>query len=105
MASDDSRRAPLTDSVSLKESPFTATALRIDDACALHQFSVHKLDAGPVRLMTIAHVFNYRMAVLPGRSEIGCSCRQIPEGGGALSFGLRHSMGPTGVSTMCPLWC
>ena len=41
-----------------------ATALRIDDACALHPFSVHKLDAGPVRLMTIAHAFNYRMAVL-----------------------------------------
>ena len=38
--------------------------LRIDDACALHPFSVHKLDAGPVRLMTIAHAFNYRMAVL-----------------------------------------
>ena len=25
---------------------------------------MHKLDAGPVRLMTIAHAFNYRMAVL-----------------------------------------
>ena len=30
----------------------------------LHLFSLHKLDAGPVRLMTIAHAFNYRMAVL-----------------------------------------
>ena len=28
------------------------------------RFSVHKLDAGPVRLMTIAHAFNCRMAVL-----------------------------------------
>ena len=32
--------------------------------CALHPFSVHKLDAGPVRLMTIVQAFNYRMAVL-----------------------------------------
>ena len=30
----------------------------------IHPFSVHKLDAGPVCLMTIVHVFNYRMAVL-----------------------------------------
>ena len=30
----------------------------------LHPFSVHKSDAGPVRLMTIVHAFNYRMAVL-----------------------------------------
>ena len=30
----------------------------------LHPFTLHKLDAGPIRLMTIAHAFNYRMAVL-----------------------------------------
>ena len=60
MPSDDCRRAPLTDSVS----PFAAAALQIDDTSALHPFSVHKSDAGPVRLMTIAHAFNYRMAVL-----------------------------------------
>ena len=64
MPSDDCRRAPVTDSVSPEESPFAAAALRIDDTSALHPFSVHKSDAGPVRLMTIAHVFNYRMAVL-----------------------------------------
>ena len=60
--SDDSRMAPMTDSVSLTDTPFAATALRIDDACALHPFPFS--DAGPVRLMTIAHAFNYRMAVL-----------------------------------------
>ena len=38
--------------------------LRIDGSCVLHPFSLHKLDAGPVRLMTIAYAFNYRMAVL-----------------------------------------
>ena len=64
MPSDDFRRVPLTDSVSPEESPFAATALRIVDTSALHQFSVHKSDAGPVRLMTIAHAFNYRMVVL-----------------------------------------
>ena len=62
--SDNSRRAPMTESVSPRENPFAATSLRIDDVCALHPFSVHKSDAGPVRLMTIAHAFNYRMAVL-----------------------------------------
>ena len=56
--------APMTDSVLPTNTPFAATALRIDDACALHPFSVHRLDAGPVCLMTIAHVFNYRMDVL-----------------------------------------
>ena len=62
--SDDSQMAPMTDLVSPMDTPFAATALRIDDACALHPFSVHKLDAGPVRLMTIAHTFYYRITVL-----------------------------------------
>ena len=62
--SDDSQMAPMTDSVSPTDTPFAATALRIDDACALHPFSLHKLDAGPVHLMTITHAFNYHMAVL-----------------------------------------
>ena len=36
----------------------------MDVSCTLHPFFVHKMDAGPMRLMTIAHAFNYRMAVL-----------------------------------------
>ena len=48
--SDDSRMARMTDLVFPTDTPFAVTALRIDDACALHPFSVHKLDAGPVRL-------------------------------------------------------
>ena len=44
--------------------PFSASILRIDGSCVLHPFALHKLDAGPIRLMTIAHAFNYRMAVL-----------------------------------------
>ena len=63
MPSEGGWRASLTDSVVLEASPFAAVALRIDDTSALHPFSPHKSDAGPVRLMTIAHAFNYRMAV------------------------------------------
>ena len=44
--------------------PFSASILRSDGSCVLHPFTLHKLDAGPIRLMTIAHAFNYRMAVL-----------------------------------------
>ena len=36
----------------------------LDLSCVLHPFFVHKIDSGPVRLMTIAHAFNYCMAVL-----------------------------------------
>ena len=64
MPSDDCRRTPLTDSVSPAVSPFAVAALQIDDTSAMPPFSVHKSDAGPVRLLTIAHAFNYRMAVL-----------------------------------------
>ena len=62
--SDDTQMAPMTDSVLPTDNTFATTALRIDGACILHPLSVHKLDAGPVRLMTIAHAFNYRMAAL-----------------------------------------
>ena len=62
--SDGSRNGVSSDSVSSAGIPFAATTLRIDGACVLHPFSLHKLDAGPVRLMTIAHAFNYRVAVL-----------------------------------------
>ena len=51
-------------SVSSAGIPFSASILRIDGSCVLHPFTLHKLDAGPIRLMTIAHAFNYRMAVL-----------------------------------------
>ena len=82
MPSDDCRRAPLTDSVSPEESPLAAATLRIDDTSALHPFSVHKSDAGPFRLMTIAHAFNYRMAVLrDGVKSAVCVGRSHDENG------------------------
>ena len=43
---------------------FSASILRIDGSCVLHPFTPHKLDVGDIRLLTIAHAFNYRMAVL-----------------------------------------
>ena len=51
-------------SVSSAGIPFSASILQINGLCVLHPFKLHKLDAGPIRLMTIAHAFNYRMAVL-----------------------------------------
>ena len=44
--------------------PVEPPALRVDSPCVLHPFYVHKLDSCPVRLMTIAHAFNYCVAVL-----------------------------------------
>ena len=39
-------------------------SVELDSSCVIHPFYVHKMDSGPVRLMTIAHAFNYRVAVL-----------------------------------------
>ena len=61
---DGLRMGVLSSSVSSAGIPFSATVLRIDGSCVLHPFSLHKLDAGPIRLMTIAHTFNYRVGVL-----------------------------------------
>ena len=44
--------------------PVESRAVRIDVSCVIHPFYIHKMDSGPVRLMTIAHAFNYRVAVL-----------------------------------------
>ena len=44
--------------------PVESRAVRIDSSCVILPFYIHKMDSGPVRLMTIAHAFNYRVAVL-----------------------------------------
>ena len=46
------------------QSMVESTSGELDSSCVVHPFHVHKMDSGPVRLMTIAHVFNYRVAVL-----------------------------------------
>ena len=38
--------------------------LLVDATISLHPFFMHWLDVGPIRLTTIAHAFNYRVAVL-----------------------------------------
>ena len=64
MPSEGGRSSPLTGSVGPPAIPFATTAIRMDDTSILHPFFPQKSDAGPLRLMTIAHAFNYRMAVL-----------------------------------------
>ena len=46
------------------QSRLDGKTVELDLSCVIHPFYVHKMDSGPVRLMTIAHAFNYRMAVL-----------------------------------------
>ena len=36
----------------------------VDATSSLHPFFMHRLDVGPICLTTIAHAFNYRVAVL-----------------------------------------
>ena len=43
---------------------FPQKVLLVDVTSNLHPFLTHRLDAGPIRLTTIAHAFNYRVAVL-----------------------------------------
>ena len=38
--------------------PVESRAVWIDSSCVIHPFYIHKMDSGPVRLMTIAHAFN-----------------------------------------------
>ena len=77
-----SRMDVSADSVSPAGTLFAATALQIDGTCVLHPLCLHKLDASPVRLMTIAHAFNYRMAVLRDgvKSAVRVGCSRKAEG-------------------------
>ena len=43
---------------------FPHKVLLVDTTSNLHPFFIHMLDAGPLRLATIAHAFNYQVAVL-----------------------------------------
>ena len=46
------------------QSRLESTSVELDSSCVIHPFYMHKMDSGPVRLMTIAHAFNYRVAIL-----------------------------------------
>ena len=41
------------------QSRVESTSGELDSSCAIHPLHVHKMDSGPVRLMTIALAFNY----------------------------------------------
>ena len=62
--------------------PFSQTVLRVDVSCDLHPFFVHKLDAGSIWLATLAHAFNYRVAVLrdgvKSALRVGAECGCFP---------------------------
>ena len=73
---DGSRMGVSSSSVYSVGIPFSASILRIDGSCVLHPFSLHKLDAGPIQLMTIAHAFNYRMAVLRDGVKLAARVRR-----------------------------
>ena len=83
---DGSRMGISSSSVYSAGIPFSATMLWIDGSCVLHPFSSHKLDAGPIWLLTIVYVFNYYMAVL--RDGVKSAIR--------ISDGYGHFMGPKG---------
>ena len=58
---------------------FPQKVLLVDATSILHPFSTHRLDAGPIRLTTIAHAFNYCMVVLrdgvKSAALVGHSCK------------------------------
>ena len=66
------------------------TSGELDSSCVIHPFHVHKMDSGPVRLMTIAHAFNYRVAVL--RDGV----RSDKKGGKMFFSKRKYIMGTTG---------
>ena len=86
---DGSRMDVSSSSVASAGIPFSASILRIEGSCVLHPFTLHKLDAGPIRLMTIAHAFNYRMAVLRNgvRSAVGIGRSRKAEGRFLMTLG------------------
>ena len=76
---DGSGMGVLSSSVSSAVIFFSSTMLRIDGSCVLHPFSLHKLDAGPIRPMTITHAFNYHIAVLRDGVKSALWCGTFPK--------------------------
>ena len=56
---DSSRMGVSSNSVYSAGLSLSASILRIGESCVLHSFTPHKLDAGPIQLLIIAHAFNY----------------------------------------------
>ena len=90
---DSSRMGVSSGSVFSVGLPFSASMLRIDGSCVLHPFTTHKLDAGPIRLLTISHAFNYRMAVLRDGVKSAVRIGRWPEAEGCFLMDMDISWG------------
>ena len=75
--------------------PAESRPAQIDSSCVIHPFYIHKMDSGPVRLMTIAHAFNYWVAILRDgvRSAVRVGCSRKAE---TCFFGSKYFMGTAG---------
>ena len=60
--------------------------MTLDSSSVIHPFHVHKLDSGPVRLMTVAHAFNYRVAVLRDGVKSALRVGTFTKGGEVFSY-------------------
>ena len=47
-------------------SPLSSTVIWVDVSCVLHPFSVHKLDGGPIRLVTICSKYGFGTVMSEG---------------------------------------
>ena len=72
--------------------------LLADVTSSLHPFFVHRLDVGPIRFTSIAHAFNYCVAVL----RDGWS---LPKGGWTHSTGCSSSLGTPGCGHVSDCVC
>ena len=68
----------------------------IDSSGVLHPFHVHKMDSGPVRLITIAHAFNYRVAVLRDGVRSAVRVGRSRKAENMFPDGCEYFMGTTG---------
>ena len=75
-----------------------STSVELDSSCVIHPFHVHKMDSGPVRLMTIAHAFNYRVAVLRDGVRSAVRMGRSRKSGKMFLHGREYFMGTTGGS-------
>ena len=78
------------------QSRLDSKTVELDSSCVIHPFYVHKMDSGPVRLMTIAHAFNYRMAVLRDGVQSAVRVGRSRKAETMFLDGCEYSMGTTG---------
>ena len=75
-----------------------SASVELDSSCVIHPFHVHKMDSGPVRLMTIAHAFNYRVAVLRDGAKSALRVGRSRKAEKVFFDKCKYPMGATGGS-------